>query len=73
MDLEEFDAIDDNLNRLPESTSTFSAKSALDHLDKEWYSNASRRARWMDLLGDYAGEETFLIDGSFCMLWIFAF
>ncbi|KAJ7045103.1 hypothetical protein C8F04DRAFT_1343667 [Mycena alexandri] len=31
---------------------------------KGWFSLATRRARWMDLLGDYAGAELFLISGE---------
>jgi ATP-dependent RNA helicase DDX60 len=64
MDLEEFD---DSGLTLPvhDTPSSFSAKSSLDHVDREWYANASRRARWMDLLGDYAGSEAFVIDGMF--------
>ncbi|KIO24164.1 hypothetical protein M407DRAFT_213307 [Tulasnella calospora MUT 4182] len=38
------------------------ARELLDLLDSTWYS--LRRPRWMDLLGDYVGEEFFLIDGD---------
>ena len=35
---------------------------ALRTLDNIWYTEATRRARWMDLIGDYGGKETFFID-----------
>ena len=37
--------------------------SALALFDRTWYIKASRRARRMDLIGDYAGSEMFVIDG----------
>ncbi|OCH85272.1 P-loop containing nucleoside triphosphate hydrolase protein [Obba rivulosa] len=40
------------------------AKDALDYIDSEWYAAVNRRGRWMDLFGDYAGEELFIIDGD---------
>ncbi|TCD64633.1 hypothetical protein EIP91_003835 [Steccherinum ochraceum] len=36
----------------------------LDYLNEEWYSLMSRRGRMMDLIGDYAGSELFLLDGN---------
>ncbi|KAG1729573.1 hypothetical protein EDB19DRAFT_1938407 [Suillus lakei] len=36
---------------------------ALNWIDSTWYAPASRNARWMDLIGDYAGAEPFVIDG----------
>jgi hypothetical protein len=47
--------------------SAFSAKEALNHIDEAWYTLANKRARWMDLLGDYAGIEPFVIDGVFSL------
>jgi len=41
-----------------------SAEEALQYIDAEWYSAVSKRARWMDLLGDYAGSERFVVDGA---------
>ena len=61
MDLEEFEGSNQTLT-LP-SSSFKSARDALDYLDQTWFINASRSARWMDLLGDYAGGEPFIIDG----------
>ncbi|KAF8958161.1 hypothetical protein BDZ97DRAFT_66327 [Flammula alnicola] len=37
---------------------------ALDLIDNTWFVKASRSSRWMDLLGDYAGSEPFVIDGE---------
>ncbi|KAK0232741.1 hypothetical protein IW262DRAFT_1326544 [Armillaria fumosa] len=36
----------------------------LDHINENWYYQATKRARWMDLIGDYAGDEPFIIDGE---------
>ena len=61
MDLEGFDdAIGPNNNSLQ----NLSFLQVLDFIDNEWYIKASRSARWMDLLGDYAGSEPFVIDGK---------
>ncbi|KAG9050595.1 hypothetical protein FS837_004120 [Tulasnella sp. UAMH 9824] len=38
------------------------AQELLDQLDAKWYSKLN--PRWMDLLGDYVGNELFLIDGD---------
>lgn len=45
-------------------SSVLSAKEALELIDQAWYMLANKRARWMDLLGDYAGTEPFVIDGE---------
>jgi hypothetical protein len=42
-----------------------SPKAALRYLDAEWWVQTSRASRFMDLLGDYAGTEPFIIDGAF--------
>ncbi|KAF8137669.1 hypothetical protein EV363DRAFT_1581223 [Boletus edulis] len=63
MDLEEFE-VD---HRGPDTTkkgasNSLSILDALKSINAAWHA-ASRRARWMDLLGDYAGTEPFIIDG----------
>jgi hypothetical protein len=64
MDLEGFDdALGANLPA--DSAGDLSFAQALDSLDRSWYIKATRSARWMDLLGDYAGTEPFLLDGMF--------
>jgi len=45
-----------------------SVQKALNGFDQGWYIPRTRRGRWMDLLGDYAGNELFLIDGAYIML-----
>ncbi|KAF9225622.1 P-loop containing nucleoside triphosphate hydrolase protein [Gyrodon lividus] len=63
MDLEEFEI--DHHRRGSETndlTRSLSVPAALKCIDAEWHL-ASRRARWMDLLGDYAGTEPFILDG----------
>lgn len=37
---------------------------ALKTVDTRWYAPFSRASRWMDLVGDYAGHELFVIDGQ---------
>ncbi|EGO30017.1 hypothetical protein SERLADRAFT_413254 [Serpula lacrymans var. lacrymans S7.9] len=65
MDLEEFDKFAEELRSSDDVQSkSLSAEQALKHVDSQWYVDTSRRARWMDLLGDYAGSEPFVIDGE---------
>ncbi|KAF7971656.1 hypothetical protein HWV62_20618 [Athelia sp. TMB] len=64
MDLDNFE-IDDSGDRLIEATS-YTSSEALQYLDNVWYTQANRRARWMDLIGDYAGSERFIIDDYLC-------
>lgn len=40
------------------------AEEALGSLDREWYREVAKRGRWMDLVGDYAGSERFVLDGE---------
>jgi hypothetical protein len=64
MDLEEFDKFDDEIeDRSSLEAQPVSAVRELQEVDALWYVDATRRSRWMDLLGDYAGSETFIIDG----------
>ncbi|KAF7974023.1 hypothetical protein HWV62_13539 [Athelia sp. TMB] len=64
MDLENFE-IADSGDRLVEATcASYTSSEALQHLDNVWYIQANRRARWMDIIGDYAGSERFIIDGE---------
>jgi ATP-dependent RNA helicase DDX60 len=44
-------------------TTISSPQAALAYFDEAWYIRASRRARRMDIIGDYAGNERFVIDG----------
>ncbi|KAH8804309.1 hypothetical protein DL96DRAFT_1631701 [Flagelloscypha sp. PMI_526] len=41
-----------------------SPQDALAVFDDEFYTHASRLARWMDLVGDYGGKEFFVIEGE---------
>lgn len=67
MDLENFD-IETVSSSPPTSLDTFlSSDDALDLLDNQWYNRVTRRARWMDLISDYAGSEPFVIDGKLLM------
>jgi ATP-dependent RNA helicase DDX60 len=41
------------------------AVEALKYIDDRWYKTvAGKKARWMDLIGDYAGNERFILDGN---------
>lgn len=62
MDLEEMDNVEGG-GAPTEVPSNLSAIEALKYLDTTWYTEASRKARWMDLIGDYAGNERFILDG----------
>ncbi|KAJ7084759.1 hypothetical protein C8R43DRAFT_1115430 [Mycena crocata] len=64
MDLENFD--DDGLDQaaLVGKESFLTPHKALEQIDQQWFNHATRRARWMDLLGDYAGSELFIISGE---------
>ena len=38
---------------------------ALKYIDEKWYTEVGgKKARWMDLIGDYAGNERFILDGN---------
>lgn len=64
MDLEEFEVDHPgSKGTTNDATSSLSIPDALKWIDAEWHT-AGKRARWMDLLGDYAGIERFIIDGS---------
>lgn len=69
MDFEEFEV---DIERAIEQSSTRSPScnitGALNWVDSTWYAPASRNARWMDLIGDYAGAEPFVIDGTYPLI-----
>lgn len=63
MDLEGFDLFDQGIDlddADPSASSTLSK--ALSWTGAQWHA-VCRRARWMDLIGDYAGREPFIVDG----------
>lgn len=67
MDLDDFEQIQNAQNKdttIDLGTSD-DASSALEYFDAVWYSFTSRRGRVMDLIGDYGGNELFIIDGTF--------
>jgi ATP-dependent RNA helicase DDX60 len=44
---------------------------ALKCIDDRWYKTvAGKKARWMDLIGDYAGNERFILDGNEILVWL---
>ena len=46
------------------------AVGALKCIDDGWYKTiAGKKARWMDLIGDYAGSERFILDGNKTLAW----
>jgi hypothetical protein len=63
MDLEEFE-VERHVSDMTtnDAIGSSSIPKALKRINAKWHT-ASRRARWMDLLGDYAGTEPFIIDG----------
>ncbi|KAJ3864645.1 hypothetical protein EV359DRAFT_40572 [Lentinula novae-zelandiae] len=73
MDLENFE---DGPSALHSPSSHYqgqqlSPKTALRLFDDIWYTLATRRSRWMDLIGDYGGKETFFIDGDSLLQLVF--
>lgn len=68
MDLENFENGPPELHvEIPRKDQHVSPEAALRIIDNEWYTLAARRARWMDLIGDYGAKETFFIDGMFAL------
>ncbi|EJF61300.1 P-loop containing nucleoside triphosphate hydrolase protein [Dichomitus squalens LYAD-421 SS1] len=65
MDLDDFDIAIVQLPLEEEPTlSAQNAQDAVEYIDSQWYSLVNRRGRWMDLIGDYAGSEPFVVDGE---------
>lgn len=62
MGLEHFNDVDESPPLANQPSGTLSAKEALEQIDKAWYIATNRRARMMDLLGDYGGSELFILD-----------
>ncbi|KAJ2928268.1 hypothetical protein H1R20_g8843, partial [Candolleomyces eurysporus] len=64
MDFDDFDDGPQDLAQVAAVILESNAKKALNLFDHAWYIRRSRASRRMDLLGDYAGNEFFLIDGE---------
>ena len=68
MDLDGFDAALRLSAFVPDRdplVKTLTAKDAVEYIDLQWYAPVVRRGRWMDLIGDYAGSEPFIVDGTY--------
>jgi len=64
LDLDGFDVLAVVDNHSDTAATRFKdAQSALRHID-DWYRERNRRGRQMDLIGDYAGTEPFVLDGN---------
>jgi hypothetical protein len=65
MDLEGFYDVEYENDSTTSTVSFTTAAEALKWLDQNWYTTrVARGGRWMDLIGDYAGSESFIIDGT---------
>lgn len=64
MDFDDFDDGDQDFGRVAASVAESNPEKALNAFDHVWYIKRSRASRRMDLLGDYAGNEFFVIDGK---------
>jgi hypothetical protein len=64
MDFDHFDDGPRDLAQVATVIAESNAQKALNIFDHAWYIIRSRASRRMDLLGDYAGNEFFLIDGQ---------
>jgi ATP-dependent RNA helicase DDX60 len=62
--LENLDLINSSEIGVVADAETWSAKEALYSLDTTWYTRKSQSGRWMDIIGDYAGDELFLLEGD---------
>lgn len=60
MDLDDFDKIENQQSR---KLKVSNPETALQIIDG-WYAEINRRGRHMDLIGDYAGSEPFVLDGE---------
>ena len=63
MDFDDFDDGVANDTQIIQDNSK-DVNGVLKYFDRTWYIPRSRAARRMDLLGDYAGNEFFVIDGT---------
>ena len=54
----------DNSSEEDTAAAGFDTQSALRYIDDRWYRERNRRGRQMDLIGDYAGTEPFVLDGD---------
>ena len=61
MDLDDFKEVGLQKNSILKNSAT---SDALSFVDNVWYAETNRRGRWMDLIGDYAGNELFVVDGT---------
>ncbi|KAG1734957.1 hypothetical protein EDD22DRAFT_852422 [Suillus occidentalis] len=62
MDFEEFEVDIERAIEDFKPSESCTVTEALNWIDSTWYAPASRNARWMDEIGDYAGTEPFVID-----------
>ena len=64
LDLDDFDSgvLVSDFSGNPDTLKTFSVQDALTTINI-WYTERNRRGRRMDLIGDYAGSEPFILDG----------
>lgn len=63
LDLDDFD-LDVTINDSSVDKDIPDTQSALRYIDDRWYRERNRRVRQMDLIGDYAGTEPFVLDGK---------
>jgi len=64
MDFEKFEVDIEQAVEDFEPTNSCTVAETLTCIDSTWYAPASRNARWIDLMGSYAGAEPFVIDGT---------
>jgi ATP-dependent RNA helicase DDX60 len=63
MDLDNFEGGLQGPRLRDDAQGQLTAKDALEFVENGWYAKTTRGGRWMDLIGDYAGAEKFVIDG----------
>ncbi|TDL25294.1 P-loop containing nucleoside triphosphate hydrolase protein [Rickenella mellea] len=68
----DFDDVGSTVNDPPRKVLAISAKDAVNFIDSVWYTPmVARKIRWMDLIGDYAGNEKFVLDGEALLQIVF--
>ena len=64
------DTVDSSQDNPTSAYEKMNAVEALKCIDDRWYKTiAGKKARWMDLIGDYAGNELFILDGNKTLAW----
>ena len=62
--MDNHEEFEENMQDRAAMSQSWSAKEALAKFDAEWYIRTSQLGRWTDVIGDFAGEELFVLNGD---------